>query len=938
MRKLLLLSTFFCVLSLSAEVEHRGKLLKSVVIAPDAPYTVEYAAGELINYVQKITGTRLKLFKDGKLRNEPSFYIGKSEAVTALNVDTQNLKSDGYIIKSFDNALVIAGNDFTGKMPVVGFRDPWNPGTVWNKKLKLGAFGDSGTLNGVYHLLQKNFGIRWYTDGDLGEVLPEKTAKLTIPELNLTVAPDFHYRFLRFVHMGYDNDGARHFKRMRLGGSKLMQVNHSFYVLRALAQANPEYCAMIDGKRDVAGKLCGGGVHLCLTNPDVIKAFADYINKYFDAHPEQTVFPVFPGDGLRRCCECPNCYPEVDRTKPDAGKFSYHIWKFVNAVAKQVAVRHPDKFVAGAAYHECSDVPPFPLEKNVTVLICKKRSAYLDPAYKADVRRRHNMWNQAAPGRLTFWDYYLDSRVPWANLPVIFTKTIAEDLRFMKSIGAFGEFIESSISKHRQAFPAMTHLNIYVTSQLYWNVDQDVDAMLEEYFVRFYGPAQKEMREFWLTAENRRNEIGAKFMRSRIGWLDYTLAPTEVFPPEVAKKMLRLLEDAAKKTAPGSIYRKRVEWVQNEFNVGAKTLIALANLKTPSMTIGKEFAPMQVFVSKNGEYTNVKTYVTMRGDSEKLHLRFICYEPRMKELERTPTKKIWARDGLEVFITQDNSIGTVRVNDKKCRQFYFNVAGAKWGALRDGRRILGGRNFGAETQVKFFDNHWQMDVSIPLKELDLDGKTPFYVNFYRYRGFGSASDSSNLSAWAPTGQFLHYCMDKFATVKWGKVEKLQDKVISPLVNSGSRKGKAWNPGGVGGNRAMAGNVNKTKRNDLLLLHFDLRAFYGKKVKKAIFRSTYALFGEKAPREYILEAIDSNISEPHPQDLTKHDVQLIKKWTIDSRKVYRIDVTGFVNDSLKKGHFWCKLRLRDPRAEREHNPFKKTAAVWLTNIALEVETE
>ena len=137
---------------------------------------------------------------------------------------------------------------------------------------------------------------------------------------------------------------------------------------------------------------------------------------------------------------------------------------------------------------------------------------------------------------------------------------------------------------------------------------------------------------------------------------------------------------------------------------------------------------------------------------------------------------------------------------------------------------------------------------------------------------------------------------------------------------------------------MAGNVNTTKRNDLLLLHFDLRALYGKKVKKAIFRSTYALFGEKAPREYILEAIDSNISEPHPQDLTKHDVKLIKKWTISERKAYRIDVTEFVNDSLKKGHFWCKLRLRDPRAERERNPRKKTAAVWLTNMALEVETE
>ena len=49
-------------------------------------------------------------------------------------------------------------------------------------------------------------------------------------------------------------------------------------------------------------------------------------------------------------------------------------------------------------------------------------------------------------------------------------------------------------------FP-MAGLNHYIAGQLSWDVDADVDVLLEEFFAKFYGPAAAPMRAFWLDIE-----------------------------------------------------------------------------------------------------------------------------------------------------------------------------------------------------------------------------------------------------------------------------------------------------------------------------------------------------------------------------------------------------------------------------------------------------
>jgi hypothetical protein len=64
-----------------------------------------------------------------------------------------------------------------------------------------------------------------------------------------------------------------------------------------------------------------------------------------------------------------------------------------------------------------------------------------------------------------------------------FPRTIAEDLRYLQSVGASGTASQSDARLFRSLGP-----NYYTYAKLSWNVEGDVDAVLEDYYRHAYGP------------------------------------------------------------------------------------------------------------------------------------------------------------------------------------------------------------------------------------------------------------------------------------------------------------------------------------------------------------------------------------------------------------------------------------------------------------------
>jgi len=88
------------------------------------------------------------------------------------------------------------------------------------------------------------------------------------------------------------------------------------------------------------------------------------------------------------------------------------------------------------------------------------------------------------------------------------------------------------------------HLNVHLTARFYWDVEQDVDALLVDYCKRFYGPAAKEMKAFIEFCEK--------------NWPK--LSPSNP-DAELLRQMRQFLADALVKAGDSTSYTRRIELI-----------------------------------------------------------------------------------------------------------------------------------------------------------------------------------------------------------------------------------------------------------------------------------------------------------------------------------------------------------------------------------------
>ena len=491
----------------------------TIVIAGDAPLSVKFAAREFQEHIRRGTGVKPVMLTDRKPAVGVAVYLGKSRFTEELGISVDSLPPEGFRWRTGQNWLAIVGRDDDGK-PIHGIRNPWNLREVWNAQLMIGAFGETGTLNGVYRFLESFCGVRWFMPGALGTVIPHHDS-LRIPPLDVVHGPDFRYRYPWFCDFSVSPDDALWFKRVGFGGTCPVQAIDSFRMFLTYKDRHPEYFALIDSKRDTGKLSCiTGGGNLCLSNDDLLRQMATDIGAYFDKHPEERFFPVAPNDGMTRICGCPRCAPFDEKGKGPHGRFSNYIWGFVNRLAGEVAKKHPDRFIGTIAYEGYLDPPDGidHLRPNIAVMLCQHRGTFGNPANRAAAWQRIQKWSKKA-SHLYLWEYYRDNLPPFPWAPVVYPHLIAADLHRLKGISE-GEFIEAESWQneglpHRMNHPAMQHLNLYVTAKYLWNADTDVNVLLNDYYRSFYGPAAAPMKAFWMEAEKLHREKANMSMVSR---------------------------------------------------------------------------------------------------------------------------------------------------------------------------------------------------------------------------------------------------------------------------------------------------------------------------------------------------------------------------------------------------------------------------------------
>ena len=740
-----------------------GRDYEQIVVASDAPNSVKLAASELKRFLGGIGVADL-----------PVVHVadnGKAAVFIGGDPETAKLPSDGFVIRTEPGRLTIAGKDNPGRFSEFPGRNPFRWIELYNSRLKLAALLDQGTLCGVYAFLEDACGVRFYWPGADGTVVPRRKS-MRLPELSIRRAPRFNYRYPWFCNFSKDEDCPLWFRRVGFGGQAPVVIIDSFIMVNHMKKDHPEYFALVDGVRDFSNKCASqGGGHLCLTNPDVAKAWARQIDEFFETHPEMEVYPVTPGDGLMRVCGCPACQAEVRPAAGRKGKFSYHIWKFVNSVAREVAKKHPGKFIGCLAYESYWSPPEeLTFEPNTAVMICQSRRGMCNEDARAAFWDGVERWSKLV-GRVYFWNWYLTNWPPNDHLPVFYPNVISSEIRKMAANPkVFGEFIEAEnfagmfpFGTDRMGTPGMSHLNLYLTAKLYWNPQLDVDATLDEYYRLFYGPAEKEMRAFWETAARCVEGAGPKGSK---------VSPNAIFTQEVLRKLGACLDAAASAVPADSAFARRIAVVAGEFRRGAGRLLRMQKAAAQTLDVRPVESPADVGKLQPVRFTNADaapgeppTWLYAGYDRRSLHLKFICHEPDMKSLASKfnvhDDARMWEDDCIEVFLSPQPD------NPCKCFQLIVDVGGELWDARwENANRHDIGWESGANVRIDKKPNRWIADVSIPFDAIginDVNFAGDVVANFFRTR---AVSKPPQTFVWSPTGTARHFEPKRFGRLRF----------------------------------------------------------------------------------------------------------------------------------------------------------------------------
>ena len=162
---------------------------------------------------------------------------------------------------------------------------------------------------------------------------------------------------------------------------------------------------------------------------------------------------------------------------------------------------------------------------------------------KQEFRDILNGWAKVTQGRLSIYDYD-QSMLVWRDLPNPSHMAFREDVRHYRDAGILGVNTES-----RNAL-ATTFINLYLRARLLWNPDEDVTALLDDFYAKFFGPAAGPMKKYWDT-------IFAAWENTIVTEHEYFVAPA-IYTPELVERLgvhLREAEAAVQKlNAKGKVF------------------------------------------------------------------------------------------------------------------------------------------------------------------------------------------------------------------------------------------------------------------------------------------------------------------------------------------------------------------------------------------------
>jgi hypothetical protein len=480
-----------------------SKTAAIIVVSPSAGVWEKRAAADLAKYVGLMTGAAPKVADTADataaaLKSDaPVFVVGRAaldaspalkDALAKVAKPNPLLRADAIVVKRDKNRIYLAGTN------------------------------DDAHYYAVATLLRM-WGCRWFVPGEFGECVP-RHAKLTVGDLDYAHGSPFEVRRYWLAWNG-DTAGKDEFMRRNFFNEAHVPNGHALatYTKELIPPGKTMFNVPIAEDR-TAKHVAAKVLPQFAKGEDIMLGLEDGIYESESAEDKKLI-------ALQ--------YDKYFLTQSYTDAFMV----FYNKVADQLVKSAPNsKSRIGFLIYSNITLPPV---RNV--IAAKPLVGYLAPIdidpihgmddprsgprreYKAMVEK----WAKVMQGRLVIYDYD-QSMLVWRDLPNPSHLAFRQDVKHYLKAGILGVDTES------RGATATILTNLYLRGQLMWDPTANSDALLADFYQRFYGSAAKPMADYW-------NAVFKAWEDTLVTEHEYFVA-TAIYTPELLAKLGKSLQEA----------------------------------------------------------------------------------------------------------------------------------------------------------------------------------------------------------------------------------------------------------------------------------------------------------------------------------------------------------------------------------------------------------
>lgn len=442
-----------------------------IVIPADADGKVTFAKDELVMFIRQATGCQLPFVTDENLAFDSGakfLSIGDTNILKTCGIkfDKEYLTHDGYRVITRGSTVLMAGGS------------------------------SQGDLNAVYGFLKHTVGFVVYASD---EIKVNSVRSLNLPDFDITDIPDFAQRQLAYYAIGQD---AVYRDRMKIErhGERWTYGGHSHFSIL------PKETYYENHKDWYSPE----GTQLCLTNDEMKAEFISRLKIIISAHPNDDYILLGQEDNAP-FCSCSRCLADIEKY----GTASAVLMRFTNSVAAEIKQwldlsAGGRKLMIGTFAYQTTYTPPATYNvknkiwtpndpsvvtgDNVFVMIAPIEANYsypFDSEQNLTTQQGLEGW-QSVCDRFAVWSYAANFHcyvVNFNNFGILqshYRSYLDISTETLVDMGAWDT-----------ASPAFDALRIYLHSNLMWNVNSDVPALIDDFIDNYYKIAADEIKEYF---------------------------------------------------------------------------------------------------------------------------------------------------------------------------------------------------------------------------------------------------------------------------------------------------------------------------------------------------------------------------------------------------------------------------------------------------------